>query len=235
MSTTQRWSYSAGERGRNRVRVFENRHGMLYVEFYERSTGSRARSTRQSLGHRDRDKAKQQADAIAAQFGDVAAPRPPEPTLQQLFDNYRDEVSRPLKGSSKQAHDRRAATMFLGFFGANRKASSLNVRDWNRFIAARRKGATGPSGRAVGNRQIEYDLKFLVAVLNWATMAREDGEPLLERNPLSGLTLPKERSPHRPLLSDDEYSALLQIAEEADWRLRTALVLAMKRVTALGP
>ena len=55
MSTTRFWSYSAGERGRNRVRVFENRRSMLYVEFYEPRPGRCVRAKRQSLGHRDKN------------------------------------------------------------------------------------------------------------------------------------------------------------------------------------
>ena len=93
----------------------------------------------------------------------------------------------------------------------------------------RRDGRVGPKAdklRPVGNRQIEYDLKFLLAVLNWATKAREQGEPLLERNPLYGLPLPKEKNPSRPIWTDDEYTALAEAAPEIDWRLTVALVLA---------
>jgi hypothetical protein len=127
---------------------------------------------------------------------------PADITLQQLFDNYVNEVSRRTKGKSKRAHDERSARMFARFFGGDRRASSLNVRDWNDFIVARREGTIGPSperSRPVRDRQIEYDLKFLLAVLNWATKARVDGERLLECNPLKGLYLPKEKNPRRPI------------------------------------
>ena len=52
----KRWSYSTGERGENRVRAFEHSYGILKLEFYD--GGKR---TRISLGHRDREKARQQA------------------------------------------------------------------------------------------------------------------------------------------------------------------------------
>ena len=63
-SAKKRWSYSAGERGRNRVRAYEDhKTGIILAEFYE--GGNRKRI---SLGHRDVEKAKQQADEMAAEL-----------------------------------------------------------------------------------------------------------------------------------------------------------------------
>ena len=62
------WSYSAGERGRNRVRAYEDTSGKLLLEFYvesDRISGRRKRK-RASLPHRDRDQAQAQADELAA-------------------------------------------------------------------------------------------------------------------------------------------------------------------------
>ncbi len=40
MTTAKRWCYSTGERGRNRVRAYEERPGgVILVEFYERDPG----------------------------------------------------------------------------------------------------------------------------------------------------------------------------------------------------
>ena len=99
--------------------------------------------------------------------------------------------------------------VFLKFFGKHRKPGTLSQRDWDRFIRARRAGRVGPSGRPVSNRIIEYDLKFLLAVLNWAARSRdEEGRLLLESNPLRGLKTPKQKNPARVLLTDAEYVAL---------------------------
>ena len=46
--------------------------------------------------------------------------------------------------------------------------ATLSQRDWDRFIRERRAGRVGASGSPVSDRTIEYDLKFLIAVLNWA-------------------------------------------------------------------
>jgi len=60
-------------------------------------------------------------------------------------------------------------------------------------------------GGAVRNRIIAYNLRFLLAVQNSATVARERGIVLLERSPLKGLPLLVEMSPRRPLVIQEQY------------------------------
>lgn len=48
----------------------------------------------------------------------------------------------------------------------------------------------------------------------------------LDVNPLTGLTVPKEKNPHRPVLSDEAYTTLVEVADEVDPRFKVALVLA---------
>ena len=103
--------------------------------------------------------------------------------------------------------------MFLKFFGKDRDPAMLSQRDWDRFIRDRRSGRVGPSGKPVSDRTIERDLRFLLAVLNWAAKSRdEQGQLLLESNPLRGLKTPTEKNPTRVLLTEPEYEALLGVA-----------------------
>ena len=163
-----RRSYGAGEWGRNRVRVFPDpKTGLYQIEWRENG-----RRLSRSLKHRDWTRAKRQADEFAAGFAgpelNGKAEAEPEPlTLETLFDIYGEEVT-PTKGESSRLHNRAAMRMFLGFFGRDRKPETLSQRDWDRFIRARRAGRVGPSGRPVSNRTVEADLKFLIAVFNWA-------------------------------------------------------------------
>ena len=125
--------------------------------------------------------------------------------------------------------------MFLRFFGRGRKPATLSRRDWDRFIRARRSGKVGPTGRPVSDRTIERDLKFLLAILNWAARSRdEEGHLLLESNPLRGLKSPKEKNPARALLTHAEYEALLEVSVCMDWRYRVALVLAHETGHRIG-
>ncbi len=184
-------------------------------------------------------RAKRQADEFAAGFVgpklNGKAEAEPEPlTLETLFDIYGAEVT-PTKGSQSRLHDKAAMEMFLGFLGRNRDPATLSRRDWDRFIRARRSGKVGPSGRPVSDRTIEHDLKFLIAVLNWAARSRdEQGKLLLDSNPLRGLRTPQEKNPTRVLLAQAEYEALLRVAAEIDWRFRVALVLAHETGHRIG-
>ena len=231
----RRRSYSAGERGRNRVRVFpDSKTGLIQIEWREEG---RRRS--RSLGHRDWDRAKRQADEVAAgrasaNLADEAQAESTPLTLKTLFDIYGDEVT-PTKGKRSQQYDEVAMKMFLGFFGEDRTPATLSQRDWDRFIRARRVGKAGPSGRPVSDRTIERDLKFLLAILNWAAKSRdEEGRLLLDSNPLRGLKLPKEKNPTRVLLTHSEYEALLEVSVGMDWRFRVALVLAHETGHRIG-
>ncbi len=215
-----------------------------YWEFPDPKTGlyqmewreSGRRLTR-SLKHRDWRRAKRQADEFAAGFA-VHEPNgkaEPEPlTLETLFDIYREEVT-PTKGERSQKFDRGALEMFLRFFGKDRKPATLSQRDWDRFIRARRAGRVGLSGLPVSDRTVERDLRFLLAVLNWAARSRnEAGGLLLDSNPLKGLRVPREKNPTRVVLRQAEYGALLRVSAEIDWRFRVALVLAHETGHRIG-
>ncbi|MYE35273.1 MAG: site-specific integrase [Gemmatimonadales bacterium] len=154
--------------------------------------------------------------------------------LEKLFDIYGEEVT-PTKAMRTQQRDRVAMRMFLGFLGPHRRPETLSRRDWDRFIRERRAGRVGPRGKPVGNRMIECDLRFLIAVLNWAARSRdEQGRLLLESNPLRGLKTPVEKNPRRVVLSDEEYRALLDVSREVDWRFHVALVLAHETGHRIG-
>ena len=230
-----RRSYSAGEWGRNRVRVFPDpRTGIMQVEWREGG-----RKMRRSLRHRDWARAKRQADEIAAGLAepvatDVTEAKPELLTLKTLFDIYGEEVT-PIKAERSWKYDRAAMKMFLRFFGKHRKAATLSQRDWDRFIRARRAGTTGGNRQPAGARTIQRDLKFLLAVLNWAARSRdEEGRLLLESNPLRGLRAPSEKNPLRVILTQAEYEALLRVADEVNWRFRVALVLAHETGHRIG-
>ena len=192
-----------------------------------------------SLKHRDWRRAKRQADEFAAGYLGPELHRKAdaesEPlTLERLFDIYGEEVT-PAKVERVRHRDRTATRMFLDFLGRDRRPETLSQRDWDRFIRERRSGRVGPSGKPVANRMIECDLKFLLAVLNWAVKSKdEQGRPLLEANPLRGLKTPKEKNPTRVVLSDEEYRALLQVSRRVDWRFQVALVLAHETGHRIG-
>ena len=228
-----RRSYGAGEWGRNRVRVFPDpKTGLYQVEWRENG-----RRLTRSLKHRDWARAKQQADEFAAGIAgpEMNGKAEPEPlTLEKLFHIYGDEVT-PTKGERSRLYDGAAMRTFLECFGRDRRPETLSQRDWDRFIGARRSGRIGPSGEPVSDRTVERDLRFLLAVLNWAARSRdEEGRLLLESNPLRGFKPPKEKNPTRIVLSEAEYRALLRVSRRLDWRFGVALVLAHETGHRIG-
>ncbi len=253
------WSYNAGERGRNWVRAFEKKPGgILFVEWYEAVPGAEApRRKRTSLGHRDREQAKATADEIAAAFRKEhtaeAKALPADPSVHELIDAYLSSET-PFKSPSKQRHDQRTAALFRDFFPATKPASTLNLGDWNGFIRARRDHRVGPaltlermarlrargeSVPPVGDRQIEYDLRFLWAVLNWATKSGDaHGRVFLSHNPLRRFVQardwPRERNPERPTLTDEQYTRMLEAAAAIDGRAHAAMVLAHETGHRIG-
>ena len=174
-------------------------------------------------------RAKLQAGEIAARFSRAAARPPAATTLRKLFDSYKREVT-PQKAPNTQAHDRRILPLLLKAFGADRRPEMLNRRDWDSYIQRRRRGQLVPgksTGGPVRDRVIEQDLKLLLAVLNWAERAGSNsGGYLLDRNPLRGLPIPKEQSPRRPLVTDEQFANLRTAAASMSPRAELFLVLA---------
>jgi integrase len=235
-----RWSYLAGEKGRNRVRAFEDgSSGRIFLELM-----SNGRKRRIATGHQDRELAKQQAEELAVKLRRPTPAAREEITLAELIDNYLREVT-PTKGSNKQAHDRASSRLVLEFLGGGRTACSLTHRDAARFLAERqrrgdrRERAKPKKGEtpvetpvkppAVRSRVMGYDLQWLMAVLNWGVRGG-----LLDRNPLVGFRIPHEPSPRRPIITGEQYTALLAVAESVDPCARLALVLAHETGHRIG-
>ncbi len=210
------WSYNAGERGRNWVRAFQqSRDGRFYLEWMD--AGKRTTIVLGSVT--DLGEAKVKADELAARFTRPATGT--GTTLDALLDAYLKEMT-PTKKDQKQRHDRRATRVWREFFNAQpeldrgvmRDPNTLDRIDWDRFICARRGGHIPGWPRAVRDRAVEYDLKFLLAVLNWAV-----GTTTLKSSPWrpeirvkQNWTMPKELNPKRPSMPKDLLEKLIKYA-----------------------
>jgi integrase len=215
--------------------------GLLYVEWYEsRGPGARPLARTKNLGHSDRERGKADAYDLAAKLlrGEVerkeaATPAADGPlTLGAVFQLYLAEVT---PGKKTAPHDERASKLFLALWGPDRVIRSLSARDWQQFIRLRRSGELAPdrgkeesstTRKPVRDRVVEQDLKFLRAVLNWATRLKDPkGDFRLPVDPLRGLKIPKEQNPVRTVLREADYAKLLEVAPGIGPRLHLALVL----------
>lgn len=232
---TQRWSYQAGKRGRNAVNAYQDaRDGRYWIEWRERVPGGRSRRVAVLLeGVTDPSTAESKADAFAVELGKLRRTPLEQPvTVALLMERYSQEVT-PTKGAKEsRAHDQRARRVWTAFFAAQpepgrrtaRHPSTLDRIDWDRFVAWRRRGRI-PGWAPVRDRAVERDLKYLLAVLTWAT-----GTPLLEANPwrtevrrAQRWTFPRELSPRRPEMTDEVREGL--IAYAPGWQFAAMLVL----------
>jgi integrase len=222
------WSYVTGERGRNRVRVYTHpTTGRLFLEYTQDG-----RKTRTALGHRDREEAKRQADELAARFRRPEVGVPERITLAQLFDNYLREVT-PTKGEHAQHHDRRASRLIVEILGPARFVSAMTHRDAARYIHERRRRGDQRGGASRGkplrNRGVEQDLKLLQAVLNWAV-----GAGWIDRNPLKGFRHELEGSARRPIVTANQYEAMLAVADQFGPTFKLVLILAHETGHRIG-
>lgn len=234
----KRDSYITGEKGQNRVRLYPHpRDGKLFLEYRDEA----GEKKRVSLGYEDLARGKVAANELAASLLKNEGPRTTELTLKALFDNYEREVT-PTKSAGVQKHDKRARKLFEECWGAGPKVRNLDRRDWDRFIQRRRDGTLRPKGdqrkvKGVRDRVIEYDLRLLMAVCNWAETVRVNGQPLLERNPFRGFPIPVEANPNRPITSDGEFERLVQAAKALGRDAELYLLLTHEtghRCTAVG-
>jgi len=214
--------------------------GTVFLLFVELGRDGTLHRRRVSLGRCTREQAKAKADATAAQFAAMGG-RPEQSeavTVAALFDIYEREVT-PTKSRQAQQHDRMTALLFLRSVGRTRSVASLNRRDWDRFIRDRRSGALRPPGtpasHRVRDRQVQYDLRTVNAVMNWGmTINDRHGRPFVDRHPFRGLAIPREESPRQPRLSNADYCKMLEVAEHVHPQFRLALVLAHETGHRIG-
>ena len=221
-----KWRYTAGDRGAQ-VTVYERLPGgPLYV----RATNGRGGYIRQSLGYRDRDRAKAYALAEAAklQAGEGAV-RDGRLPIARLFALYLAHHT-PNKTANEQAADRRRVGLWTKFLGAGKDCRKITREEWARFSRERAAGELAADGtcpstaRPVGARAVQQDLQWLKWVLGWATTWQDpEGNYLLAANPVRGkqaFPIPSEKNPKRPVASTDRLEAVLAAANQLMMELR---------------
>ena len=149
MATPRRrrgWSWATGEKGKNRVRVYDRGSRGIFLDVFVRDlvTGTATRK-RIGLGRVDRETAKRRAEELAATLRWNGRVEGPALTVGLLFDSYGSNVT-PTKGVSTRKHDHRALEMTRRYFGEHRVVAHLDRRDWDGFIRDRKAGRIRPAG-----------------------------------------------------------------------------------------
>lgn len=202
------WTLSLGSRG-HRVRLFENAKNGIYY----RDVWVGGRKDRRSLKTRDRKEAERVgkqllAELLKGQLHDQTGTL----MLGVLWERYSRECAAWLdNGMQSRKEDERRATILIAFFGADRDVSTLSINDVLSFQKARALGgltvSDGKATAAVRARTVQVDLKFLRAMLRWATTFQVGhGKRLLASNPLDGIRFPSERNERRPVATWERFT-----------------------------
>src|SRR5690606_4705862 len=104
------------------------------------------------------------------------------------------------------------------FLGGRCDLAKLDATTFQRYERERLAGRVAVPGielhGAVSRRTVGADLSFLRAVANWAMgVFADDGQPLLNRNPLHSYAIPDTHNPRRPVASFDRWQAVRAHAE----------------------
>jgi integrase len=223
------WSRSLGTQGEARVRVYERQPGsVLYMSVWLPGEGER----RTSLKHRDKRRAVCEAERLLKLRAEQQAGSKGRPilTLETLFRRYVAEATHRPDGSLKTEaylqHVAKTGEHLVRHFGAELPVEDLTPDRIREYIVWRREG--GVAGEPVGTSTIQRDLGMLKAALNWACTVYEGRRPILDRNPLDKVKLPREKDPKRPLLDAATIEQLLVVAPQVHPFLRPLIVLAYR-------
>ena len=154
----RRWSWTTGEKGKNRVRVYDRgSRGIFLDTFVHDPLTSTATRKRISLGRVDRETAKRKAEELAGKLRINGRSEAPQLTVGTLFDSYEAQVT-PTKGTNTGKHDKRALEMMRRHGGSEsvsgpnsgRRASGRSFGSWRGATPERLHARHRRSGLARG-------------------------------------------------------------------------------------
>lgn len=237
MRRRKKWSWSVGEKG-GKVHVYLHTSGVMY---------GRIGNMRQSLKHRDKDRAKSWARDEEQKLRDgLATAADPTPTVARVFAIY-TKTQTAGKPRSCRYQDARAVRMFATVLGGTKDLSKLTLGEWQEFIALRGSGAITSDGepvlveserRPVRPRAVENDCEWLYTVCRWATAWKDKvtDKRLLRENPIPQRiasvhepwwdAVPHEKNPRRPVATDDRFDTIQAVAAQVHPFLPMILTLA---------
>ncbi|WP_373054311.1 hypothetical protein [Thioalkalivibrio sp.] len=229
----KRWSKIIEEAG-IQVRLY-TREGTDAIYREVRINGRREQK---SLKHSDRERAEDQAKALARKLAEAKLTGLPveSPTLGQVFAAY--NVHRlPSLSEDRAKYAKSRQALFLEAWGRDLKLEDLSQAHVDKYSDARRTGRLVSDTRredlkdGVRDGAIDGDFRMLSAMFNWATRFKTGGKRFLVENPLRDVTWPREKNVRRPVASHERYVATLAKCDEVDPKGRLALALTLARYT----
>jgi len=219
------WGWSCGDRGLTvSVREYKRPGGVIYIGAPDPMTDT----TRWvSLGHRDKQKARRQARKLLVELQDGKAVVR-SPTLGYIRDLYLHERLSVMKLASAKWITQNLGA-WVNYLGPTFRVVNLSPREWEGFGRLRLSGEIDGSGRPVesmrrrtvkpGTVNLAFDA--LRMCLNWATLWRVEGKPVLENNPVRRFPYLDDVNPQRSVWTYDRFLKVVQAAKdlqmEVEW------------------
>jgi integrase len=210
-----RWSRSFGHRNA-KVRLYQKEaDGVFY-----RATWVGGKILRASIGTRDRSEAERLANQLLVHLLSEEPPRSKALSLGGLWRRYSAESHDFLDNAPMTRYnDAIAASVLIGYFGAEKDVRELSINDQAGFIRARSEGGIrygiGKETRPVRMRAIHADLSLLKRMLKWATQVKiGPKDRLLEFNPLAEVRSPREKNPNRNVATWERFIATREAIKE---------------------
>lgn len=231
--------------GKYRVRIYEPRPGANL----SRSIYLGRKENRKTLGHRDRQRAREDIQTLLEQLNrEREALERGHITLGMLARLYLKSEAHRSKTTRTREDDRRIVERVADGVGASKLVAALDNEDVRQYMNRRREGdptllhtrAAKPipaeegvsengsePAPAVGDRTIQADLNMLRTIIRWG-MARKDASArrLVREDPLPDMVRFEEKNPKRPVLPHEHHEQLLAVAGQVSPLLPLALVLA---------
>lgn len=234
------WDYTTGEKGLNRVRVYERRPGgPIWICIYVKGKAYRESLSNLNDGTPifDRELAKEIADAIAmdrrqraeAKTARAILNRPIPYTLHELLAELHETRESTWKNAHYKQQQRAIRDWWLNALGRDVKLTDVDAATVTRAInaEAKRKKWTDRT-RAKYMRYLKDAFIF----------AWRDKKWIAEEHNLSELKLPKQKSARKAVLAytEDEMVGILAVAPEKDLRMAAAAHIAyitLSRINAI--
>ena len=230
------WSKTVEEVG-VKVRIHEREPGgTLRIEVRDPNAPSGKR--RESLGHRDRTRAEQEARAAAREIAKLRlsgqAPTGPLALgdLLRLYLHHRG----PMLSPRRRLFAEQTTAMLLTHLGETFPVEDFGQHQTDTYLAARRTGKLKPNDRRAkdspGAGTLGNEIAMFSAMCNWAAGFRQGGRPLLAFNPVRGVKRPHEKNVKRPVADQGRYLAIIAVADEVDPTGALRLLNVLARHTA---
>lgn len=223
----KRWRIRAGPHG-SRVTVEERTFGgALRIKSFSaarRAYVSRTlkfcvRDTKGKLIQDAVDRAKAAAaDLVNARLKQDATPEKPT-TFGELVKRFRDDRV-PSMTPRHATAVKRELGLLERVIGKATIVATIDETTWERIGRLRSTGTIDAKGlkvlpkrrRPARARTVQITLKTLAMLTRWGARVKRRGStaPLLESDPCSAMTAPRERNPRREMLTDGEFEEMLK-------------------------